>query len=136
MIRVIKLKKVDLEKQAAVFSVPQRPNFDVEVKVDGDGFMETTRWNGASGWGCRARLMSVARAQGRELARIFRTLSSDPDNLPAKARLCELAAIGLRSHTEMRGFYARIEMYARQKAEAQAAKDACKAARASAKLAA
>lgn len=136
MIRVINLKKVDIEKQVATFTVPQRPNFDIEIEVNGEGLMETTRWNGGSGWGCRARLMSDARAQGRELRRIFKTLSRDPNNVSARARLCELAAIGLRSHTEMRGFYARIEMYARQKAEAQAAKDARKAARVSAKLAA
>lgn len=128
MIRVIKLKKVDLEKQVATFTAPQRPNFDIEIEINGEGLMETTRWDGAAGRGCHARLLSDARAQGRELRRIFKTLSSDPNNLSARARLCELAAIGLRSHTEMRRFYARIEMYARQKAEAQAAKDARKAA--------
>lgn len=73
--------------------------------------------------------MADARSQARKLTRIFKELSSDPTDESARAKLCDLAAIGWRSHTEMRGFSAQIDMLAREKAEAQAIKDARKAAR-------
>lgn len=134
MIKIINLKGINLEKQIAVFSVPQQPNWTLELDVE-DGIMCTTLWSGPRGSTTRARLMVDARAQGRELKRIFRMLSSDHAAESARARLCELAAIGLRSCTEIKAFYARVEKYAREKAAAQAAKDARGSARVS-KLAA
>lgn len=41
MIRIIKLKKVDLEKQIATLVAPQRPKLEVEIGVE-HGVMWTT----------------------------------------------------------------------------------------------
>lgn len=133
MIRIIKLKKVDLETQVATFAAPQRPKLEIEISVE-NGVLWTTIWSGARGRNTRARLMVDARSQARELTRIFKAISSDPAAEAARARLCGLAMSGLRSHTEIRGFYVRYDRYAREKAAAQAAKDARKAARGSARV--